>query len=146
MNIRIMTLNDYEQVYSLWINTPNMGLNNIDDTIDGIEKYLNKNPDTCFVALKDSIIIGAILSGHDGRRGFIYHMAVKSDEHNHGVGTALLNASVSALEKEGITKVSLLTKVHNENGNAFFEKHGFIKREDLIYRNKDIIDVIRLDT
>ena len=146
MNIRIMTINDYEQVYSLWLNTPNMGLNNLDDSKEGISKYLARNPNTCFVAEKDEKIIGVILSGHDGRRGYIHHTAVAQSEQRNGTGTALLNAVIEALEREGINKVALVVFGKNEKGNAFWEKQGFITREDLNYRNKAITDLTRIDT
>ena len=138
MNIRIMNINDYEQVYNLWLNTPNMGLNNIDDSKEGIAKYLARNPATCFVAEQNGGIRGVILSGDDGRRGFIYHMAVAQKEQRQGVGTALVNSVISALENEGITKVALVAFAKNEQGNAFWENQGFIARNDLIYRNKSI--------
>lgn len=79
MKIRLMNIEDYEQIYSLWVNTPGMGLNNLDDSREGIERYLKRNPNTCFVAEEKGTIIGVIISGHDGRRGFIYHTTVAVD-------------------------------------------------------------------
>ena len=146
MNIRTMTTDDYEQVYSLWLNTPNMGLNVLDDSKDGIAKYLARNPNTCFVAEKGGNIVGVILSGHDGRRGFIYHMAVAQSEQRQGVGSDLLNAAMSALERESINKVALVVYDKNENGNVFWERQGFSLRNDLIYRNKAITELTRIDT
>ncbi|MCL2079756.1 MAG: GNAT family N-acetyltransferase [Oscillospiraceae bacterium] len=146
MDIRIMNINDYEQVYALWVSTPNMGLNNLDDSKEGIAKYLMRNPDTCFVAEKKGNIIGVILSGHDGRRGYIHHAAVAENEQRNGAGTALVDAAMSALEREGITKVALVVFDKNEKGNAFWEKYGFIKRTDLVYRNKAIVDLTSIDT
>ena len=146
MNMRTMTIADYEQVYSLWLNTPNMGLNNLDDSMDGIAKYLARNPETCFVAEKDDVIVGVILCGHDGRRGFIHHTAVSGNEQRRGVGTALVNAAMGALKRIGINKTALLVIGKNEKGNAFWEKQGFAMRPDLIYRNKAIADLTRIDT
>ena len=146
MKIRIMTTDDYEQVYELWINTPNMGLNNLDDSKEGIAKYLARNPYTCFVAEKDSRIIGVILSGHDGRRGYIHHTAVAQSEQRQGIGAALVNAAMSALEEAGIHKVALVVFNKNEKGNAFWEKQGFTARSDLVYRNKAISDLNRINT
>jgi len=133
-----MTIHDYEPVYSLWLSTPNIGLNNLDDSKDGIAKYLSRNPNTCFVAEKDGVIVGVILSGHDGRRGYIHHAAVVENEQSQGVGTSLVNAAMTALEREGIHKAALVVFEKNEKGNAFWEKRGFISRSDLIYRNKTI--------
>ena len=146
ITIRTMTISDYESVYALWLNTPNIGLNNIDDSKDGIAKYLARNPDTCFVAEKDDVIIGVILCGHDGRRGYIHHTAVAGNEQRNGIGAALLNAATSALEREGITKAALVVFDRNEKGNAFWEKQGFTTRTDLVYRNKAIADLVHIDT
>jgi len=66
---RVMNIDDYEKVYDLWMSCKNMGFNNLDDSREGIEKYLKRNPTTCFVVVKDEDVIGEILSGHDGRRG-----------------------------------------------------------------------------
>ena len=134
MEIRNMTINDYDEVYNLWINTPGMGLNNIDDSRDGIERYLKRNPETC------------LLSGHDGRRGYIHHTAVAVTERRQGIGKALLNRVLNALEKEGINKVALVAFSKNEIGNRFWEKNGFIVRDDLVYRNKEIKEMVRIDT
>ncbi len=146
MEIRNMTINDYDEVYNLWINTPGMGLNNIDDSRDGIERYLKRNPETCFIAKKDNNIVGVILSGHDGRRGYIHHTAVAVTERRQGIGKALLNRVLNALEKEGINKVALVAFSKNEIGNRFWEKNGFIVRDDLVYRNKEIKEMVRIDT
>jgi len=146
VRIRNMTIDDYSQVYELWLNTPGMGLNNIDDSEGGIIKYLERNPNTCFVAERHSHIIGAILSGHDGRRGTISHTAVAQSEQGKGIGTALVNAAMSAFESIGINKVNLVVFEKNEKGNAFWEKQGFTVRNDLVYRNKAIADLERIDT
>ena len=146
MTIRVMTVSDYDRVYALWLSTPGMGLNNIDDSKEGIAKYLERNPATCFVAEKDHAIIGVILSGHDGRRGVIHHTAVAGSEQRNGVGKALVDNAMNALKREGINKVLLVVFGKNEKGNAFWEKQGFTKREDLIYRNKAIAELERIDT
>ncbi len=146
MQIRKMSINDYNGVYDLWINTPGMGLNDIDDSRDGINKYLLRNPNTCFVAENENNIIGAIIAGHDGRRGIIYHTAVSQDEQRKGVGEKLLDATMQALKDEGISKVFLVVFEKNEKGNAFWEKQRFTSRTDIIYRNKAISDLKRIDT
>jgi len=138
MTIRLMTIADYEQVYALWLNTPNMGLNALDDSKDGIAKYLLRNPNTCFVAEKSGEIVGVILSGNDGRRGYIHHAAVAQNEQKRGIGTALVNAALAALKSEGITKAALVVFEKNDEGNAFWEKRGFTTRPDLVYRNKQL--------
>ena len=144
--IRVMTINDYEKVYALWMSCKNMGFNNLDDSRDGIAKYLRRNPATCFVAEQGDNIVGVILSGHDGRRGFIHHLAVAEDCRRQGIATELLECAVASLAAEGINKVALFVFNRNEAGNAFWEKNGFTRREDLVYRNKALVEMVRIDT
>lgn len=144
--IRKMTIKDYDKVYALWLSCVGMGLNNIDDSPEGIAKYLRRNPDTCFVAEEDDNIIGVILTGHDGRRGFIHHTAVSPTERSRGIGKLLVDRSMEALKEEGISKVALVCFERNEVGNGFWEKMGFTKRDDLVYRNKALTEIIRYDT
>ncbi len=146
MHIRKMIINDYNEVYNLWLKTPNMGLNNLDDSKYGIEKFLYRNPETCFVAEEDNKIIGVILTGHDGRRGFIYHVTVSPEKRNKGIASNLLNTALDSLKNEGINKVALVVFNKNVLGNSFWEKRGFSIREDLAYRNKALTEIIRIDT
>jgi ribosomal protein S18 acetylase RimI-like enzyme len=141
-------MSDYDGVYELWTNTPGMGLNNLDDSRAGIEKYLNRNPRTCFVAEDDNAgIVGVILCGNDGRRGYIHHTAVKTTERKRGIGTSLVNAAMDALQNEGITKAALVVFADNELGDGFWERLGFTVREDLNYRNKTLDGrLVRMDT
>ena len=143
MTIRTMTIDDYEQVYALWCNTPEMRLNPSEDGEAEIARYLARNPGTCFVAETDDKIVGVVLSGHDGRRGFLHHMAVARQEQRHGVGGALVSTALSALRRAGISKVALLCFNNNDKGNTFWEKQGFAAREDLIYRDKFIDELTR---
>ena len=146
MEIRNMQLNDYDSVYALWLSCAGMGLNNIDDSREGIKKYLARNPETCFVAVEQCCIIGAILAGHDGRRGYISHTAVSPAYQRQGIGKQLVEAALNALNGQNITKVNLVVFSHNENGNAFWEALGFTERPDLVYRNRTLVDMIRIDT
>lgn len=146
MKIRPMTAGDYEAVYALWLSTPGMGLNTIDDSREGIEKYLRRNPTTCFVAEEGAEVVGAILAGHDGRRGYIHHTAVREALRGQGVGSALVEAAMGALKAEGIQKVALVVFGRNENGNRFWARKGFERRDDLVYRNRAIGSLMRIDT
>lgn len=141
-----MKIDDYEQVWNLWINIKGMGLNNLDDSKEGIERFLKRNPTTCFVARENDKIIGVIMAGHDGRRGFIYHTAVLEEKRKQGVAGELLATAMKALQKEDIKKVALVVFDKNEIGNSFWEKAGFSVRKDLIYRNKALEDLKRIDT
>ena len=146
MTIRLMTMGDYEEVYELWMSCVGMGLNNLDDSKDGIEKFLLRNPATCFVAEEDGGIVGVILAGNDGRRGYIYHTAVNPAFRNQGIGAALVESAMEALQALGINKVALVVFSKNKDGNDFWEKRGFTTRGDLVYRDKSITEMIRIDT
>ena len=146
MEIRVMGPGDYDDVYALWMSCRNMGFNNLDDSREGIERYLRRNPATSFVALEDGRLIGVILAGHDGRRGFIHHMCVAEAFRGRGTGRQLTEKALGALREEGIHKVALLVFKRNEAGNAFWEKMGFTVREDVSYRNLALSELIRIDT
>lgn len=135
MDILLMKIADYEEVYKLWKNTEGMGLRSLDDSRDGIMTFLNRNPNTNFVCKENNKVVGVILSGHDGRRGYIYHLAVSQKYRKKGIGKILVEKVICALKTEGIKKIALVVFDANESGNAFWESVGFIKREDLVYRN-----------
>ena len=145
-HIRVMTIADYDKVYDLWLHTPGMGLNVTDDSREGIEKYLKRNPTTSFVAEADGKIVGVIMAGHDGRRGYIHHTAVRPEYRKQGIASRLVECALFALDMEGIKKVALVVFSTNEIGNEFWEKRGFVVREDLVYRNKNIHELERIDT
>lgn len=146
MNIRPMNIGDYNAVYALWLSCKGMGLNNLDDSEEGISRFLARNPSTCFAAEEDGKLIGAILAGNDGRRGYIYHTAVSPEHRRRGIARELVNAALSALEALGIHKAALVVFSANADGNAFWERLGFIPRKDLSYRNKTITEMVRIDT
>ena len=137
-------MEDYEQAYDLWIVCGN-GLNDKDDSPEGIEKYLKRNPATSFVATCDGKVVGVILCGHDGRRGIIQHACVSPDYRRLGIGNKLVEFALGALKDEGINKVLLVAFKKNEGGNAFWEAQGFTIREDLNYRNKALTELVRID-
>lgn len=144
IDYRIMTMEDYSEAYDLWIICGN-GLNDKDDSPEGIEKYLKRNPSTSFVATCDGKVVGVILCGHDGRRGIIQHACVSPDYRRLGIGNRLVELALEALKDEGINKVLLVAFKKNEGGNAFWEAQGFTLREDLNYRNKALTEMIRID-
>ena len=146
MNIRLMSIDDYEKVYELWMSCVGMGLNNLDDSREGINKFLQRNPDTCFVAEVDDRIVGVIMVGHDGRRGYIYHTAVNPQYRKQGIAKSLVETAMTALQNNGINKAALVVFGRNEIGNDFWEKMGFTVRDDLIYRNKALAEIVRIDT
>jgi len=135
--IREMTIDDYDGVYQLWTSIQGVGVSP-DDTREGVEKYLRRNPTTCFVAEESGEIVGVILAGHDGRRGYIYHVAVVENKRGRGVGRELAASALAALKEKGIRKVGLMAFRDNALGNGFWAKQGFDERADLVYRNKEI--------
>ena len=141
-----MTIEDYEDVYALWMSCQGMGLNNLDDSRSGIDSFLRRNPETCFVAVDGDRVVGVIISGHDGRRGYVYHTAVHPDYRRQGIGHDLVAHAMSALKKEGINKVAMLVFARNETGNAFWETEGFTARGEDIYINKELSQITRIDT
>lgn len=136
MMIRSMCIEDYEAIKQLWLTTSGMGLNDVDDSYEGISRYLKRNPTTSFVAEVDGKIIGSILCGHDGRRGFIYHTTVKKQFQHQGIARSLVSYAMNALKQAGISKVALVAFTNNVDGNSFWESIGFTVRDDLSYRNK----------
>lgn len=146
MEIRRMTIGDYEELYALWMSCTGMGLNDLDDSKEGITGFLNRNPDTCFIAADKDRIIGAIMSGNDGRRGYIYHTSVHPDHRKQGVARRLVEKAMEALDGLGINQVALVVFERNREGNVFWERTGFSAREDLVYRDKAIRVMHRVDT
>ena len=117
MKIRRIKKSDWKKILALWQNIPGMGLNNIDDSKEGIIRFLKRNPKTCFIAEENGTAAGTIIAGHDGRRGYIYHTAVLPEFRKRGIATELLARSVDSLKKQ-----------------------GFTKRNNLVYRNKVITE------
>lgn len=144
VNIRVMTIADYDGICDVW--KDHNGINPVDDSLEGFTKYLKRNPTTSFVAEDNGKIVGTILAGHDGRRGFFHHVVVLPEYRNQGIGRKIVGHAIEALEKEGINKVALVVFEDNQLGNAFWEKLGFTVRDDLIYRNKSIAEMVRIDT
>lgn len=137
--VRVMTIADYPAVHRLWLQSEGVGLRETDDSEAAIGRYLLRNPASSFVAEeKNGEIVGAILCGHDGRRGFLYHAAVAAHRRHQGIGKKLVNAALAALREEGINKAALLVFANNQAANAFWQRLGFDAREDVAYRNKII--------
>ena len=141
---RPVTIEDYDELFALWNSTEQSrrALNPVDDSPEGIARYLKRNPETCFVAVSEGKIIGVILAGHDGRRGIIHHMCVHPDFRRMGIASHLVSLAEEALQKEGIQKVFGLVFVDNDGANAFWEDQGYSLRTNLNYRNKSLNQLI----
>ena len=131
--LRLMTIEDYEQVHALWLRIKGFAIRSIDDSREGVARFLRRNPATSVVAVEDDKIVGAILCGHDGRQGCLYHVCVDPEYRRRGIGKAMVVFCMEALRKEEINKVSLIAFTKNDIGNAFWNKIGWTKREDLNY-------------
>jgi len=153
MTIRTMTLDDYDAVYALWDSLPGIGLHEGEDSYEGMAYYLKRNPESCFVAEEEGAphnhpdaarhpstegncrIIGAVLCGNDGRRGYINHLAVAQEHQGRGLGRALVKACLAAMRKEGIRRCCFVVYRSNEEGNAFWDAIGSVRRDEALYRS-----------
>ena len=133
MTIRTMTIEDFEQVHALWMTIKGFGIRSIDDSKEGVERFLKRNPTTSVVAEIENKIVGSILCGHDGRRGCLYHVCVDEKYRRHGIGKAMVVYAMQALKREKINKVSLIAFTVNDIGNAFWNTIEWTERKDLNY-------------
>ncbi len=121
---------DIPEVIDLWRATPGVGLSSA-DTPPELTKFLERNPGTSFVTRRDGRIVGAILGGWDGRRGYIHHLAVHQDCRREGVGSALLEGLLDAFRRMGVLKVHMFVYIDNTLAIDFYRKRGWAWREDI---------------
>lgn len=142
--IKQITIDDYDAIYELWQSTEQSrrALNSVDDSREGIDRYLKRNPNTCFAAVNGNRIIGVILSGHDGRRAIIHHLCVHPHYRRSGIAACLVSLAEEALKKEGIQKIFCMVFKDNDVANAFWEQQGYSLRTNLNYRNKSLNEAI----
>ena len=132
--VRTMTIEDYQGLYALWKTIRGFGMRSIDDSREGVERFLRRNPTTSVGAVDgEGAIVGGILCGHDGRRGCLYHVCVREDWRRQGIGKAMVVHCMNALKAEQVNKVSLIAFTANDIGNAFWKCIGWTRREDLNY-------------
>lgn len=131
MTIREMQQEDYEEVSAMWQVTSRRALSKSDGR-EEICRYLKRNEGLSTVATEDGKIIGAVLVGHDGRRGFLHHMAVLPAYRRHGVAKAMAQRALAGLKNEGIDKTHIFVFSDNRAGQAFWSSMGFIQREDVL--------------
>lgn len=128
--VREMTMDDYEEAVSLWEKTDGIGLN-VSDSREAVAAYLDRNPGLSFVVHVDDILVGAVLCGHDGRRGYLHHLAVSERFRNKGIGHALIEACLSGLTELGIWKCNIFIYADNDAGKTFWRQRGWFSRNDL---------------
>jgi ribosomal protein S18 acetylase RimI-like enzyme len=129
--IRLFTLEDYEEAYELWKRTPGVRIREVDDSKEGIAKLIKRNPTTNFVAAENGMIVGTVLSGHDGRRGYLYHTCVDELHRHKSIGRQLVEHVITAMKEEEIYRLSLFCLGDNNLGNHFWSTLGWTLREDL---------------
>ena len=135
--LRVMTPADYDAVIALWRGCEGIGLTE-SDTRPAIAAYLARNPDMSFVAEAGGRLVGAVLGGHDGRRGYLHHLAVDLAWRRRGLGRALTDAVLARLRAEGMLKCNLFLYGHNETGRAFWTRNGWKARGDLVLMQKPL--------
>lgn len=137
LNIKIMTSEHYAEIYDMWNSIPGIGLSNADSE-EAIARYLERNPNSSFVCYCENKIVGTILCGHDGRRGYIHHTCVIPEYRKQNIGKILVEKALEALKNEGIDKCHLFVFCDNTLGNNFWNKIGWKKRDDLLIYSKII--------
>ena len=137
--IRRMTPEDYDDAYALWDCTPGMHLHSLNNTYGGIVRLLDANPNTCLVAVdgNDSIVATA-LGATDGRKGYLYHIAVDEQWRGQGIGSTLVHRIEDAFQAVGIVKVGILVVADNEDGKRFWKHQGWKTRPDVVYFDHDL--------
>ena len=135
-----MRLSDYEQALHLWRSLPGMGLSSADEKAN-IHDFLLKNPKTCFVAIKNGKLVGTIMGGSDGRRGYIYHLAVQQSDQNKGIGKKLVYLYLNEFKALGIQKCHIFVISNNAEGITFWKKVGWQLRDDILVMSKATKDL-----
>lgn len=130
-------MNDYDEIYRLWQSCEGIGLSEA-DTPYRVQQYLERNPGCSFSARKNGQIVGAVLGGHDGRRGYLHHLAVHPAARKLGIGRGLVEAALQALRSQGIERVHIFVYADNQAGIVFWEKNGWRLRDDLVIMSTDL--------
>ena len=138
--IKKMDIKDYNEIIELWKETEGIVLHYQDDSEKRIKKFLEKNPNTCYIVKFNKDIIGTIMGGNDGRRGLIYHLFVKPEHRKNGIGNELLKKVENGYKKEGIGKIYLLVLKKNKIGNKFWENNKYKFDGNVNFRSKRIME------
>jgi len=135
MNIREMTFSDYDAVIALWQSADGVGLSDADSR-EAIDCYLARNPGCGSTAWDGDDLVGAVLCGHDGRRGYVHHLTVRESHRRQGIGKALAERCLVALKAEGIDKCHLFVFANNDNAIGFWKGVGWMQRVDLVVMSR----------
>ena len=131
------SFSDYVDAAALWQATEGVGLSAA-DAPERIKAYLARNPGMSFVARQDGLLVGAVLCGHDGRRGYLHHLAVLTGWRGRGIGSELARRGLDALASAGIDKCHLFVFRDNQSGAAFWRRVGWVDRDDILMMSKNI--------
>ena len=132
-----MQKSDHREAVSLWRSLPGLGLSGADEESQ-IHEFLDKNPSTCFVAVEKEKIIGTVLGGNDGRRGYIYHLAVDLNYQRSGIGKTLVGWCLDSLRAAGLQKCHIFVISDNTEGKKFWEHTGWTQRDDILVMSMDL--------
>lgn len=137
MEYRKMDARDYEQCIALWKRTEGMSISNADSR-EAIESYLERNEGFSYVTVQSEDIIGTLLAGHDGRRGYLYHLAVKPEYRGQGIAKILVQTCLDRLRDAGIERTHIMVMGSNESGQSFWTGLGWTRRGDISICSRDI--------
>jgi ribosomal protein S18 acetylase RimI-like enzyme len=138
---RPMTIDDYAEVYRLWQSSEGVGLGT-SDGLQEISRFLARNPDLSQIATVDGQVAGAVLAGHDGRRGYLHHLAVSAEFQRRGIARGLVERCCEQFAEQGIQKCNVFVYKQNVQGRAFWQHIGWNGRDDLIMMQ---VECIRTD-
>jgi len=127
---------DYDRVLALWKTSEGIGLNESDGRRP-IALYLKRNRHLSLVAETDDQLIGAVLCGHDGRRGYLHHLAVSHGYRRRGVGRALVAECLARLHTAGISRCNIFLYAVNATGRAFWLREGWVPRKELVMLQRE---------
>ena len=130
VTIKPITPQDVEAVLTLWHATEGLTVREADSP-EGLWAYLNRNPGLSFVARENTEMVGAAICGHDGRRGYLHHLAVAPPYRRQGIGRALVERCLEGLKDEGIQKCHLFVRVDNPAARTFWNHLRWTDRDDI---------------
>ncbi len=137
VTVRELTIHDYDAARGLWERTEGIGLSAADSR-ENLAVFLSRNPGLSFVAVEADRLVGAVLCGSDGRRGFLYHLAVDPAARRKGTGRRLVKSCLSRLHQSGMRKCHIFVMADNADGRRFWERIGWVERPELVVMSRDV--------
>lgn len=134
---RPLAPSDVDACLELWSRTPGVGLSAADDP-DSLTRFIERNAGFCWCSATEDRIVGTILCGSDGRRGYVYHLAVDEEVRRNGAGSRLVDVAMQSLRSAGIEKCHAMVFASNDLGRSFWEQSGWQLRDDLVVFSRNI--------